>query len=166
MAEWFGSTWPRVGFVAISTAATYLSVVFAIRLAGRRTLARMSAFDVVVTIALGSMLATTALSSDPSYAEGMTAVATMLVLQVLVGMLRRHSPFLRRLFDFGPLVIVRDGEADLSSSLTGHQLTETELRSALREHGVFDVGDAALVILEPDGSFSVKKQGSDGSGDG
>lgn len=156
MAEWFGSTWPRIGFVAMSTAAVYASIVVAVRVAGRRTLAQMSAFDVVVTVALGSMLSSIALTPEPSYAEGMTAVATLLALQVIVGVLRQGSPLLRRLLDFGHIVIVRNGEPNLSSAPTGAQLTEAELRSALRERGVFDLEDAALVILEPNGSFSVK----------
>ncbi len=55
MKEWFVASWDVVGFVVLSTVAMYLSVLIGVRIAGRRTLAQLSAFDAVVTIALGSI---------------------------------------------------------------------------------------------------------------
>ena len=154
MREWFGSSWSTVWWVAASTVAIYATTVIAVRLAGRRTVAQISAFDVVVTIALGSIVATTAVSSTASYAQGATAVSTLLVLQVLVGALRMRYPSLSRVLDFRPQVVVRDGEADLSRHPFGPQLTEEELRSKLRQQGVFDLSSVTVVIVEPTGDVS------------
>lgn len=154
MGEWFGSSWSTVGWVAASTVAIYATTVVAVRLAGRRTVAQISAFDVVVTIALGSIVATTAVSSTASYAQGATAVATLLVLQVAVGALRVRYPTLSRVLDFRPQVVARDGAVDLSRHPFGPQLTEEEVRSKLREHGVFDLSSVTVVIMEPTGGMS------------
>jgi hypothetical protein len=64
MDEWLGASWRTVGFVVVGTVATYLSTLVAIRLAGRRTVAQLSSFDIVVTVAIGSLVASTASSND------------------------------------------------------------------------------------------------------
>jgi uncharacterized membrane protein YcaP (DUF421 family) len=158
MSEWFGASWSVVGFVALSTIAMYLSVLVGVRVAGRRTLTQLSAFDAVVTIALGSILATTALTPRPSYAQGATAVATLLVLQIALGWLRRTFPSVRRLVDFEALRLVDDGVEQRRRGLLGPQITEDELRSALRVRGVFSTNDVDEVVLEPSGEISVRRR--------
>lgn len=142
----------------------YLSTLVAVRVAGRRTLAQLSAFDVVVTIAIGSLLASTAVSRDASYAQGITALLTLLVLQVVVAAGRRRFSSLARLLEFEPRVVVRDGRVDLDESPLGAQLTRGELESALRQHGVFDSARVRLVVLEPTGRFSIKASDDGGAG--
>ncbi|HVL28631.1 MAG TPA: YetF domain-containing protein [Acidimicrobiales bacterium] len=156
MSEWFGTSWRTVGFIIVSTAAIYASVLAGVRLAGRRTLAQLSAFDAVVTIALGSMLATTALSPSPSYGEGLTAVVTLLTLQVLVGALRRRFPSLRRLTDFDPVPLIEGGARRRQEGVLGPHLTDEELRSALRAKGYFDISAVRDCILEPTGEVSAR----------
>ena len=155
MSDWFGSSWETVAYVVLSTAAIYCSSLVAIRVAGRRTVARMSSFDIVVSIALGSLIASTAVSSDPSYAQGMTAVATLLLLQVLAATARQRWPVARRLLDFAPYVVLRDGELDLPETPLGPQMTRDELLSKLRERGVFQLEGLRLVVIEPTGGVSV-----------
>lgn len=162
MSEWFGSSWATVAYVAASTAAIYGSALVAVRVAGRRTVARFSAFDVVVTIALGSLIASTAVSPDPSYAQGATAMATLLVLQVGVAALRQRSAAARRLLDFAPWVVVRDGEMSLPATPLGPQLTADELLSSLRERGVFGLDGVRVVVIEPTGGLSVERDGGGG----
>lgn len=159
MSDWFTAPWSTIGFVAAATAATYLTMLVAVRIAGRRTVAQLSAFDVIVTVALGSLLASTVVSSEPSYAAATTAIATLMSLQVLVAALRRRSQRIERLLEFEPEVVVRRGRFELPSSLLSSQLSEGELRSRLREQGVTDT-HATVVVLEPTGEFSVLR-GSD-----
>ncbi len=155
MSNWLGSSWETVAYVIVSTAAIYASSLLAIRVAGRRTVAQLSSFDVVVTIALGSLIASTAVSRDPSYAQGMTAVATLLFLQVSVAAVRQRWATARRLLDFTPSVAVRDGEPRLSTTPFGLQMTNDELMSKLRERGVFELDGLRLVVIEPTGGLSV-----------
>jgi len=133
----------------------YLSTLTAARTAGRRTLAQLSGFDTIITIAIGSILASTSVSPDPSYAQGITALLTLLALQLGLGVLRRRMSFVGRLVDFAPEVVVRNGAFQPEKHVFGPQLTPGELESALRQHGVFDPGKALVVVLEPTGKFSV-----------
>lgn len=155
MSTWFGSTWSTVGFVMLSTTATYASAVVSVRLAGRRTLAQMSAFDAVITIALGSIVATTAVSAATSYAEGMTAVVTLLVLQVALAWARRRWPALQPVVEARAEVVADRGRMSLPHGLTTSQMTGDELRARLRQSGHADPPPAGIVVLEADGKVSV-----------
>lgn len=159
MSDWFGSSWATIAYVAASTTAIYCSAVLAIRVAGRRTVARFSGFDIVITIALGSLIASTAVSRDPSYAQGTTALVTLLVLQVTAAGLRQRFAVVRRLLDFPPCVVVRDGHLRLPSTPLGPQVSEDELFSRLREQGVFSLEGVRVVIIEPTGGVSVERGG-------
>lgn len=161
MSAWFASSWSTVGFVALSTLAMYASLLIGIRVAGRRTLAQLSAFDAVITIALGSMMATTVLSPSPTFVQGVTAVSTLLVLQVGLGVLRRRVGWVRRAVEFEPVVLVEHGSQRDRSGVLGSQITEDELRSALRTRGIFDLADVELCILEPTGEISALRVRSD-----
>lgn len=155
MSEWITASWSTLGWVVASTVGMYVATVATIRLAGRRTVAQLSAFDAVITIALGSIIAGTVLSPRPRLAQGVAALLTLLTLQVVVGWARRRHPAVRGALEFEPEVIVRDGTVDLPRGIFGSQLTDEELASRLRGQGTFDVGALALVVLEPDGTVSV-----------
>ncbi|ORB68735.1 DUF421 domain-containing protein [Mycolicibacterium tusciae] len=81
---WFDVVGDIARVVLIGSAA-YISLIVILRISGKRTLAKLNAFDLVVTVAVGSTLATILLNSDVSFAEGVTALALLAVLQFLVG---------------------------------------------------------------------------------
>ena len=152
------SLWSDLGQFAgtvLRTAFVYAVTLFAVRIAGRRTLAQLSAFDVVVTVALGSLAAGTALPSDPALLDFVAVLVTFLTMQVLIGAVRQRFPAARTLVDFPPVVIARDGEAELRRSIWTAQVSRDELESRLRQAGVGELADARVVVLEPTGKVSV-----------
>ena len=162
MADWFGSTWTTLGGIVLTTVAFYLTTLASVRVAGRRTLAQMSAFDVVITIALGSLLATTVVSRKPAYAHAVTALLTLLALQIALGAARQRSRAVRQLLDFEPLVVVRDGQVHLPKSPLGAQITHGELMAKLRQSGIVSMDEVSLVVVEPTGEISVVRASSAG----
>jgi uncharacterized membrane protein YcaP (DUF421 family) len=158
MDTWFGSDWEGLGYVALTTIAMYVTMVVSVRVAGRRTIAQLAAYDVIVTVALGTLLASTIVSADPSYARATTATVVLLCLQVGVGALRRRSDRFDRALTFEPEVVVEQGRLQLPTGLTTSQLTEGELRARLRQQGVFDPEGVAVVVLEPSGGLSVSEE--------
>lgn len=151
MNEWFWASWQTIGFVAASTAAIYATMFISVRIAGRRSLSQLSAFDAVVTVALGSTLASTALSSDAAYVQGATVIGTLLGLQVTIAAARQRWSVARRFIDFPPEKVVVDGELTLPTRPWSSQLSEDELRSLLRQKGYFDLDRLRVVLLEPSG---------------
>lgn len=161
----FLSSWGQVATAAAATAVVYAVALTAIRLAGRRTLAEMSAFDVVVTVAIGTVVGSTSLPSNPAVVDGAAVLATLLLLQVSVAAIRQRFPRARRYLDFRPYVIARDGEVTLRRSPLTAQLTEDDVRSKLRTQGVFSLDEVDTAILEPTGKISVIPPGTTASRD-
>ena len=155
MSQWLGTAPSTAAWVALGTVLIYLSALLAVRLAGRRTVAQMSAFDYVVSIALGSVIATTAVSDETPYLNGLVAIVVLLLLQIFLGALRKKSDFVRRATGFEPEVMYEKGEFDLPSSPLSAQPTLEEVKSKVRQTGLTDWSKVDRIILEPDGNVSV-----------
>lgn len=150
---WFDSWSALFRILAVGTAA-YVSLVVVLRLTGKRTLAKLNAFDFVVTVAFGSTLATILLSADVSWAEGATALVLLALLQLAVAWTTTHLPGGRSAVNARPTLLLRDGRL-LDESLREQRMTASEVRQAVRSSGVGDVSLVAAVVLESDGTLSV-----------
>ncbi len=140
-----------------SIALAYIVVLILVRLAGRRTVSQMSAFDIVITIALGSLLAQTS-TSGTGLVRGLVAVSGLIGMQALIGLARRKSSRVAGWVDFTPRVVVHDGRVRhdaLGGGLGGPQMTEQELLMKLRACGVEGVPEVEIAILEPSGGVSL-----------
>jgi uncharacterized membrane protein YcaP (DUF421 family) len=155
---WFDS-WSDVWRIALVGPAAYVTLVAFLRLSGKRTLADLNVFDFVVTVALGSTLATVLLNSDVSFVEGALGLALLIVLQYVVATASRHLPSLRRLVKSEPTLIVGNGKV-LEEAMHKERLTIEEVHQAMRRSGVADVADVAAMVLETDGSLSVLTEAS------
>ncbi len=159
---WFDS-WGDLWRVAAVGAAAYATLVVTLRLSGKRTLAKLDAFDLVVTVALGSTLATVLLNADVSWAEGAVAFAVLAVLQLAVSWTTTHVPRGREVVTAAPTTVVRDGVID-EAAMRDQRLTPAELRQAVRASGIGGLDRVARVVLETDGTLSVIP--ADAVGDG
>jgi uncharacterized membrane protein YcaP (DUF421 family) len=159
---WFDS-WSEVLRVILVGAAAYVFLIAALRLSGKRTLSQMNAYDFVVTVALGSTLATILLSSDASWVEGAVALVLLLVFQFSVAWLSTKAGFFRRAVTARPSVIVSDGTVR-ETALRANRLTTSQVMQAIRSGGYGDVSLVGAVVLEPNGTLSVIGRESLGSG--
>ena len=148
--------------VVVVGTAGYCSLVLFLRISGKRTLAKMNAFDLVVTVALGSTLATMLLSSEVSLSEGMLALLLLIGLQYVVAWLSvRWKPF-AGLVKSEPTLLVYRGEL-LGEALRRERVTDADVDSALRAAGLDAREQAEGLVLETDGSFSVVRRHSSAS---
>ncbi|GAA4424740.1 DUF421 domain-containing protein [Georgenia halophila] len=159
---WFDS-WADLGRVVAVGAAAYVVLVVLLRISGKRTLAKLNAFDFVVTVALGSTLATILLSADVSWSEGAIALAVLVVLQMAVSWTTAHTGPGRLAVTAGPTTVLRDGVVD-HVALRRQRLTPAEVRQAVRSNGVGGLDKVARVVLETDGTLSVIPVGKVGDG--
>ncbi len=150
----FFDTWDGVLRVLLMGATAYIALIGLLRLSGKRTLAKMSAFDLVVTVALGSTLATILLSREVALLEGVMAVVTLVVLQYAIAALSVRWRLAERLAKSDPRPLLTDGVID-AEALKRERVTEQEVLCAIRSHGFGDIADIAAVVIETDGSFSV-----------
>lgn len=145
---WQGSV--RVVVVGV---AAYVSLIVLLRISGKRTLSKLNAFDFVVTVALGSTLATVLLSSDVALAEGVTAMALLVGLQFVVAWASVRNRTVERLVKSEPTLVYRDGF--LRAAMRRERVTADELRQAARGQGRSDLSEVAAIVVETDGTLSI-----------
>jgi uncharacterized membrane protein YcaP (DUF421 family) len=132
----------------------YPALIFMLRVTGKRTLSKMSAFDMIVTIALGSALSSTILDSSVSLAEGLAALSLLIALQVTVSWLSVRWKAVRELVHAEPTLLLHQGSF-CWEAMREARVTEKEIRQALREQGVDGPEQASAVVLETNGKLSV-----------
>jgi uncharacterized membrane protein YcaP (DUF421 family) len=147
--SWFG----LLRVVVVGTLA-YVALVLLLRVSGKRTLSKMNAFDLIVTVALGSTLATVLLSKDVALAEGITAFTLLIGLQYVITWLSVRSRRVENLVKAEASLLFFEGRF-LEQALLRERVTKTEVRAAVRSQGLSAMEDAAAVILETDGSMTV-----------
>jgi uncharacterized membrane protein YcaP (DUF421 family) len=159
---WFDSWSDVLRILAVGPAA-YVLLVLVLRVSGKRTLAKLNAFDLVVTVALGSTLATIFLSKDVSWSEGAAALAVLAALQFVVAAATAFLPSGRSVVTAKPTKLLHNGEM-LDTALRRQRVTSTEVRQAVRASGIGDVTAVAAVVLESDGTLSVIARNKLGDG--
>lgn len=148
-----GSSWNAISVVAVSTASVYLALILFSRIAGLRSFAEMTNFDLAATVMFGSISATTAVSTSTSLAQGVVALAVLFVVQALIAYLRRRKR-VERTMDSRPMLLMAGPEV-LTENLARARMTDDDLRSKLRLAGVARVEQVAAVVLETTGTVSV-----------
>lgn len=150
----FFDSWRDLGRVALVGVCAYVALVFMLRISGNRTLSKLNAFDFVVTVALGSTLATVLLSKEVSLAEGVLALGLLIGLQFLVTWSSVRLPWFNRLVKSEPVMIFHRGRF-LPTAMRRARVTEEEVVTAMRQQGVARLEEAEAVVLETDGSLTV-----------
>lgn len=150
----FLSPWHDILRIVLVGIATYAGMIVLLRTSGKRTLAKMNAFDFVVTIALGSILAGTMLNADISWAEGMTALLVLVGMQYLITLAMTRWSAFRSAIASDPALLILDGRL-LERAMRRERVSEEEVMHALRDAGLTDIVQVRVMVLETDGRFSV-----------
>ena len=138
---------------------SYAALILFLRFSGKRTLAKMNAFDLIVTVSMGSTLATIILSADVSLAQGVLALALLVALQFAITWSSVRWGWVRRAMTGEPSLLLFRGQY-LQAALRRARVTEEEVRAAVRSSGLQAMEDVEAVVLETDGSFSVIEGGN------
>lgn len=153
--------WMSLVHAAAVGIPVYIALILFLRLSNKRALAKINAYGLVVTVALGSILATTFISREARLADGLLAIALLLVLQLVIAMLVRRFPRFERLVTQQPTLLLYRGRP-IESALRSQRVTQRELAAAIRSHGHMDFGAIHAVVLEANGDFSVIVDEEDG----
>jgi uncharacterized membrane protein YcaP (DUF421 family) len=132
----------------------YVALVAVLRVSGKRTLSQFNAFDFVVTVALGSTLATILLSRDVSLLQGIFAFLVLIGMQFAITWSSQRSHRVRQLSKAEPTAVVYRGRM-LDDVMRRERVLPSEVHAALRDHGLSTPSEADLVVLETDGTVTV-----------
>jgi len=140
--------------IIFRTAVVYLVILIGLRLAGKREIGQMTVFDLVVLLLLANAVQNAMTGGDTSLFGGVLTATVLLVLNAVVARLRLRWPRLRRMVEGSPTLLVLHGEV-IPDHLRREGLDQDILEVALREHGVADLSEVEMAVLEIDGSISV-----------
>ncbi|WHY62781.1 DUF421 domain-containing protein [Cytobacillus firmus] len=153
------SSWQDIWRVLSIGAMSYIFLVIFLRIAGKRTLTKMNAFDLVVTVAIGSTLATIFLNKQVSLAEGLTAYVLLISLQYIVSWLSLHSAKFNKIIKASPELLYYKGHF-VESALKENRVLQSEVLQAVRSAGHASMDEIEAVVFETDGSMSVIQKSS------
>ena len=144
--------------IVLRTMIIYVTLLVGLRLAGKREIGQMNIFDLVVLLLIANAVQNAMVGPDTSVVGGILAAVVLLVMNVIVARLRLQWPWLRKLVEGSPTVLISHGEL-IAAHLRREGIDQEVLEAALREHGVAKVNEVELAVLEIDGSISVIPQG-------
>lgn len=153
-SEMFFSNWAALVRPILVGGLAYVALILMLRLSGKRTLAKMNSFDLIVTVALGSTLATVLLSKEVALAEGVTALGLLILLQFIVTWSSVRIKWVRGLARSEPRMLLYRGEF-LTEGMKAERVTQSEVLQAVRSQGILAMDEVDGVVLETDGTFSV-----------
>lgn len=161
MEKIFFDTWDGLFRIAITTIVAYLLIILILRISGKRTLAKMNAFDFVVTIALGSILGAVILNKNIPLTEGLLALILLISLQYLFTFLSVRNEKFKKLISSSPTLVFYNDQI-LHHILKKERITVNELHKSVREAGFSNFEKIAAIVLEPTGDITVISKESSG----
>jgi uncharacterized membrane protein YcaP (DUF421 family) len=153
--------------IVVRSAVIFLIIGVLIRISGKRQIAQLSAFDLILLVTVGDLIAQAVVQEDYSLMAGILAVTTFALLSALMGWIAFRFPGTRPLLEGRPTIVIRHGEVD-HEVLRHESLPYADLIEAARENGIRDLRDVELAVIENDGTFSFfrEQNGPDGGGGG
>jgi uncharacterized membrane protein YcaP (DUF421 family) len=140
------------------TVIVYVGVIVILRVAGKREVAQLSMLDFVLILLIANGVQNAMVGDNVTVAAGLTAALTLVVADRVLAVLQVRSARFRRVVEGEPRLLVHDGTV-LARAMRQEGITDDELMSALRQHGLTRVEDASLAVLETNGAISIIARG-------
>ena len=140
--------------IAASTAVVYLFIIICMRIFGKTEVAQLSITDFVFIMLISNAVQNAMVGPDASLGGGLVAATTLFVMDTLFKRLTYRFAWLGKLMQGSPITLIRHGKIE-QRAMKGTMLTRDELMEALREHGISNLNEVDMAVLETDGAISV-----------
>lgn len=157
-SQWLNVSEPAIAAVVFTALGIYAIVILLTRLAGLRSFSKISSFDFAITVAIGSVIASTVVLKSVSLMKGAVALAALYTVQFVAAVLREHSSLFGSMVN-NQAILLMAGEEVLEENLHKAQMTRGDLRSKLREANVIHPSQVRAVVMETTGDVSVLHAG-------
>ena len=158
MKELLFKNWESLWHIVICTFLAYIALFLFVRISGKRTLAKLTAFDFVVTVTLGSTLSSMILAKV-TLAEGAVALIVIIALQYFLAWTARESKTMEKVINSSPTLVFYRGKF-LENAMKKEVLTREEIYAEIRKYRMFDVEQVEAVVMELNGELTVIKKSS------
>ncbi|MDP4290043.1 MAG: DUF421 domain-containing protein [Bacteroidota bacterium] len=149
--ELLGNNYVRI---ILSTITVYLFLIVAIRLFGKKELAQLSVFDLVFILLISNVVQNAMTGPDTSLSGGLTGAAALFLVNFLLKSLEFRFPVFSRAIQGEAVMLIFKGKVN-HRNLDRVKITMEELLETVREHGVSNIEEVDLAVLEVDGNISV-----------
>ncbi|RLV47794.1 DUF421 domain-containing protein [Nocardioides mangrovicus] len=139
----------------VRTIAVYVALAVILRLAGKRDLAQLNSFDLVVMLLLSNVVQNAVIGPDNSLVGGVLGAAVLIVVNAGIDRLARRSSRFDALFEGTPTVLARDG-AFVEKALRHEGLRRADVSAAVRRQNATGIGDVRELTLDPGGALVVE----------
>ncbi len=158
-AQWLAEVFshpdlPGALAIAGKTAVIYIAMILGLRLLGKRELGQLSIYDLVLIIVISNSVQNAMVGSDTTLLGGLVAALTLLIMNRGSTWFMVHSNTARKWLEGEPALIVRDGKL-LKSQMQKEGITTAYVMAAMREHGIGELDQVQMAVLEVDGSISI-----------
>jgi uncharacterized membrane protein YcaP (DUF421 family) len=140
--------------LAVRATGIYVAVLLGLRLFGKREVGQFTLIDLVLILLLANAVQPAMTGPDTSLIGGLVIIATLIVVNRGIALARARVPFVQWLVESPPTTLARDG-AWVAGVLEREGLSQEDVLMALHEHGLTDVSEVKLAVLEGDGMISV-----------
>ena len=138
----------------VRTAILYIAVVIGLRIMGKRQIGDMQPNELVITILVSEIASIPIQDASQPMINGLTAMALLVALEVILSVLAMKSGNVRRAVNGGPVIVIRQGRVD-QKAMERLRITMDDLLASLRQNQIFDVAEVEYAIVETNGSVSV-----------
>ena len=139
----------------LRSASIYFFLLLAFRLAGKRTLAEVTPFELILLLVIGEATQQGLLGDDVSVTNAMLVITTLIVIDIALGLLKQRAPRLERVVEGTPVVIFADGEL-LRERMREARLDESDILEAARStQGLENLDQVKFAVLERSGGISI-----------
>jgi len=152
--------WKSLASVAFCAVIAYLTLFIFIRISGKRTLAKLNAFDFVVTVTLGSTLSSMILAKV-TLAEGLVALVIIILLQYALAWTAKKSHKAEAIINSVPTLLFYNG-VFIDDALDKEVITREEIYAEIRKFRIHRMDDVQAVVMELNGTFTVVKKAPGG----
>ncbi len=140
--------------IAGKTAVIYIAMILGLRLLGKRELGQLSIYDLVLIIVISNSVQNAMVGSDTTLLGGLVAALTLLILNRLFTWFMQRSDTISGWMEGEPTLLVRDGKL-IKSQMQKEGVTTEHVLAAMREHGIGELSQVQMAVLEVDGSISI-----------
>ncbi len=154
MHNMFFDDWQSLLRAFILTILAYVTLIIFVRVSGKRTLSKMNAFDFLVTIALGSCLATVSLNKNIALAEGALVYFTLIFLQFIITWTSVRVKQVKKLVTSQPALLLYKGKL-LGDAMKRERITIEEIYMKARAGGLTNLNEIEVIVLETTGDITI-----------
>ena|ERR1035437_8949196 len=140
--------------IAFSSIAIYLFIIIAIRLFGKKELAQLSIIDLTFILLISNSVQNAMVGSDSTLAGGLVAASSLFIVNYLFKFLLYSFPGLSTVVQGADLMLIYKGQLN-TANMAKARITREEIVEAVREHGVSEIREVDLAVLETDGNISI-----------